>query len=200
MIKNIIFDLSEVIISGYYGVEKVVGKNTEIPSEIFLNRKIETRSIFLDAMRGKYTEDQYLRLFLKDTNWNLSIDKLKLLIRENLNIPVEGTMDIVKSLKNNYTIILLSDHIKEWMEYILEKNKDLSIFENQYFSYQYNKLKTDDGTFDIIINDLNIKPEETIFIDDAERNVQCAQKSGIKGIVFKNSNQLREELHKLNVL
>lgn len=86
------------------------------------------------------------------------------------------------------------------MEYILEKNKDLSIFENQYFSYQYNKLKTDDGTFDIIINDLNIKPEETIFIDDAERNVQCAQKSGIKGIVFKNSNQLREELHKLNVL
>lgn len=200
MIKNIIFDLSEVIISGYYGVEKVVEKNTEIPSEIFLNRKIETRSIFLDSMRGKYTEDQYLSLFLKDTNWNLRIDKLKLLIRENLNIPVEGTMDIVKRLKNNYKIILLSDHIKEWMEYILEKNKDLSIFENQYFSYQYNKLKTDDGTFDIIINDLNIKPEETVFIDDAERNVQCAQKSGIKGIVFKNSNQLRDELHNLNVL
>lgn len=39
MIKNIIFDLSEVIISGYYGVEKIIEQNTKISAEEFLKRK-----------------------------------------------------------------------------------------------------------------------------------------------------------------
>ena len=36
MIKNIIFDLSEVIISGYHNIEFVVAKHTNIKAEEFL--------------------------------------------------------------------------------------------------------------------------------------------------------------------
>lgn len=39
MIKNIIFDLSEVIIFGYHGVENIIEQNTNISSEEFLKRK-----------------------------------------------------------------------------------------------------------------------------------------------------------------
>lgn len=39
MIKNIIFDLSEVIISGYHGAEKIIEQNSNIPAEEFLKRK-----------------------------------------------------------------------------------------------------------------------------------------------------------------
>lgn len=47
MIKNIIFDLSEVIISGYHGVEKIIEQNTNILAEEFLARKKRgTRHIF----------------------------------------------------------------------------------------------------------------------------------------------------------
>ena len=38
MIKNIIFDLSEVIISGYHGTEKIIGGNTNISEEDFEKR------------------------------------------------------------------------------------------------------------------------------------------------------------------
>lgn len=200
MVKNIIFDLSEVIISGYHGVEKIIEQNTDISAESFLKRKTATINIFLDTMRGKYSEDEYLAYLLENTNWNISKDKLKLLIRKNLNLPVEGTMSIIKELKDQYKLILLSDHVKEWMNYILKNNTELSIFIHKYFSYDYKKLKSDKGTFKYIVNDLNIKNEETIFIDDYETNVQCANENGIRGIVFKDAKQLRSDLKKIDIL
>lgn len=56
MIKNIIFDLSEVIISGYHGVENIIEENTNIKKEEFLKRKKEVRDVFLEAMRGEFEE------------------------------------------------------------------------------------------------------------------------------------------------
>jgi len=122
--------------------------------------------MFLDTMRGIYSEEEYLSDLLKNTNWCISKDELKILIRRNLNRPVKGTMNIINALKENYNLILLSDHVKEWMDYIFENNEELKIFNHKYFSYDIKRLKSDEGTFEYIINDLSIKPEETIFIDD----------------------------------
>ena len=60
MIKNIIFDLSEVIISGFHKAEYIVEKNTNIKAEEFLEQRKKVNDIFLDAMRGKYTENEYI--------------------------------------------------------------------------------------------------------------------------------------------
>ena len=201
MFKNIIFDMSEVIISGYHGVEYIIEQKYIITAQDFVKRKQkETLNYFLDTMRGKHTEDEYWAYLLEGTNWNISVDELKNIIRENINVPLDGMIDLLKELKGKCKLILLSDYVKEWYEYLIQHNKQLSIFEHQYYSFDYNRLKQDAGTFDFIINDLNIKPEETLFIDDYESNVKYAQKSGINGIVFKNANQLRDELKKLNVL
>ncbi len=200
MIKNIIFDLSEVIISGYHlEVIGIIEKNAKIAGDVFLERKLETLDVFLDAMRGKFSEDEYIEKLLEGMNWNIDKKELKRLIRQGLNIAVKGTMEIVKKLKCQYNLILLSDHIKEWVEYILENNAKLAIFEYQYFSYHYGLLKTDEGCFEYILKDLGIVPEETIFIDDSLENVEMARKSGIDGIIFTNAKELRKELNKRGV-
>ncbi len=59
MIKNIIFDLSEVIISGYYGIEQLVKKKYNIKIKEFEERKKETLEIFFELMRGKIKEEDY---------------------------------------------------------------------------------------------------------------------------------------------
>ena len=56
VIKNIIFDLSEVIISGYYGTEKIIASNTDVSEEEFEKRRLEVNDFFLDVMRGNNTE------------------------------------------------------------------------------------------------------------------------------------------------
>lgn len=200
MIKNIIFDLSEVIISGFHGVENIIEQNTDIKAEEFLTRKKEVSEIFLDSMRGKYTEDEYIEALLRDTDWKVDKDILKRLIRKNFNIEVKGTMDIIMKLKDKYNIILLSDHIKEWVEYILENNKYINVFKHKYFSYEYGKLKTDEGIFRYILEREKILPSETIFIDDSKDNVEMATKEGIKGIVFQDAKQLENDLRKLYII
>lgn len=200
MIKNIIFDLSEVIISGYHGVENIIEQNTNIKAEEFLIRKKEVLDIFLETMRGKYTEDEYIETLLKDTDWNVDKDTIKELIRKNLNIEVKGTMEIIMKLKDKYNLILLSDHVKEWIEYISSNNRDISYFKHKYFSYEYGMLKGDEGTFRYILEKEKILPSETVFIDDYKSNIESAKREGIKGIVFKNAKQLERELQKLHIL
>ena len=203
MIKNIIFDLSEVIISGYRGIEEVV---LESQYGTFENQKlleneadldsIRENETFLNLLRGKLTEEEYLNHILKNKNWNVSVEQLKTVIRSNLNKPIPGTMEIVKQLKaeGKYQLILLSDHAREWMEYIEEKNKDLEIFDKKIFSYDIGAVKSDKQTFKIVLEQTGIVADETLFIDDYEKNVKNAEAVGIHGIVFENADQLRKTL------
>ncbi len=200
MIKNIIFDLSEVIISGFHKTEEIIEKNTNIKAEKFLAKRREVEEIFLEAMRGKYTEDEYLEALIENTNWNVNKEIIKKSIRQNLDTRVEGTIKIVEKLKEKYKLILLSDHIKEWVEYILNTNKELEIFKHKYFSYEYGMLKEDEGTFKYILEKEKILPSETIFIDDNKDNIKMANKEGIQGIVFENAKQLEYELKKMQII
>ena len=196
MIKNIIFDLSEVIISGYHGVEKLLREQFDIPEQDFKEQKQLKNELFLDLMRGNLSEEEYLKELLQGTNWNISIKQLKTAIRQNLNQPIPGTMEIVKELKakGNYQLILLSDHAREWMEYIEEKNKDLKIFDKKIFSYDIGAVKSDKQTFKTVLEKVAIVADETLFIDDYEKNVKNAKAVGIHGIVFENAEQLRKTL------
>lgn len=194
MIKNIIFDLSEVIISGYYGIEKILEERYKIEEKEFEKQKQSTLDVFLELLRGKLTEEEYIKELLKGTNWNIDIKGFKNAIRDNLNIPVYGTMDVIKRLKGKYKLILLSDHVSEWTSYILENNKELDIFDEIFFSYKLGSIKSDPNTFKNIMENLNINTNETIFIDDSKLNIDMAKKQGIDGILFINSKQLEEEL------
>lgn len=202
MIKNIIFDLSEVIISGYRGIEEVV---LESQYGTFENQKILENEVDLDSMRenetflnllrGKLTEEEYLNHVLKNKKWNVSVEQLKIAIRQNLNQPISGTMEIIKELKEGkYQLILLSDHAREWMKYIEENNKDLEIFDKKIFSYDIGAVKSDEQTFKIVLEQAGIVADETLFIDDYEKNAKNAEAVGIHGIVFENAEQLRKIL------
>lgn len=201
MIKNIIFDLSEVIISGYRGIEEVV---LESQYGTFENQKLleneadldsmRENEFFLNLLRGKLTEEEYLNNVLRNKNWNVSIEQLKAIIRSNLNKPVQGTIEIVKELKGKYQLILLSDHAREWMKYIEEKNKDLKLFDQKIFSYDIGTTKSEVQTFRTVIEQTGIVADETLFIDDYEKNVKNAEAVGIHGIVFENAEQLRKIL------
>lgn len=148
-------------------------------------------------MRGTIKEEAYWSELLEGTDWEITVEDLKETIRENLNQPVEGTIEIVKNLKGKYQLILLSDHVKEWMEYIEEKNQDINLFDKKIFSYDIGSIKSDQQTFRTVLNQTQILADETIFIDDNEVNVKRAEEVGIKGIVFKNAEQLKSELAKI---
>ena len=53
--------------------------------------------------------------------------------------------------------------------------------------------------YKLLLNRYNVKPEETIFIDDNLRNVKAAEALGIKSIYFKEPLGLDLELKRIGI-
>lgn len=70
----------------------------------------------------------------------------------------------------------------------------LARFDVLVWSYQLHVAKPDRAIYQYVLEKLGTKPAETLFIDDKRDNVAAAVNLGMKGIVFSNVQELREEL------
>ncbi len=198
MIKYIIFDLSEVLISGVLGVEKVIAE--KIPQSMEAISKSLYGDWFNEYMIGAITEDLYLTEIVKRHNWEIDIEELKKDIRDNFHNEVEGMQGLLEKLSSRYKLILHSDHSKEWIDYIKSIHPFLNLFEHMIFSFELGMTKHFPSTFSKALERLNIAADECLLIDDHQRNIDAAAKAGIKGIRFENYNKLLNDLKAEGVL
>lgn len=199
MVKYIIFDLSEVLIAGLLGIESILADELDLP----VNRIIDAfgGDNLHKLLVGEISEDEYLASILTAEKWNLTPDKLKKIIRNNFHNKLEGSIQLVEQLKGQYQLILLSDHAREWVSYILEIHPFIkNSFSHIIFSYELSSTKKDPVTFQKTLTLLNVPAPECIFIDDHPLNVKNAEAMGIKGIHFQDPHLLRTELSKFNLL
>ena len=168
MIKNIIFDLGNVILKD---TPSVVLENLKISDEIYKIIKCK----FFD-------------------NWN-KLDLGKETLKEHLdNCGIDFTIDnevieLMNNLKSNmYNIFILSNNNKEAYNYLVK----LPIFEavdGWIVSCDYNIIKPDKKIYIKLFENFNIKPEESFFIDDKAENIKVAEQLGMKGFVLDWKNQ-----------
>ena len=89
-------------------------------------------------------------------------------------------LNLIKKLKKNYKLALLSNQIEDWLEEIIEKYELGKIFDVIITSYNFKTAKPDIAIFNETVKKLGIKPEECIYIDDLEKNIPPAKKLGMK--------------------
>lgn len=200
MIKYIMSDLSEVIMQGYMGVGQELSPILNIPVEEIELEKTKNFPLFIKLMEGKLSEDEYIKKFLEITKWNISIEDFKNVVRKVLKKKIPGTIDILKELKKHYKLVLLSDNVREWVDYILKVNKDLEIFDYKFFSYELESIKEDNITFVKVLDKIKAKPEEVFFIDDSFENIKSAESIGIKGVQFTTAEELEQKLKEKLIL
>ncbi|MDD3159724.1 MAG: hypothetical protein PHQ98_02035 [Candidatus ainarchaeum sp.] len=71
--------------------------------------------------------------------------------------------------------------------------------ENIFMSSKIGYRKKDLESYDILINKIDLLPEEILFIDDSMEIINLAKKKGISTILYNNPKQLKKELkEKLN--
>jgi HAD superfamily hydrolase (TIGR01509 family) len=70
----------------------------------------------------------------------------------------------------------------------------LDRFDVQVWSYQLRMAKPDEAIYRHVLKQLGTRPEETLFIDDKQVNIDAAHAVGMKGVLFTNVDQLRVDL------
>lgn len=197
MIKNIIFDMGNVLI--------------EFQPDIFLKRMgvndVNDRNIILNnSVFSSYWMDYDLGLFNMKELINkclLSIpDYLKRYAKELIrnwhkySNAIEGMSEYIQSLKDrSYRLYILSNAGYNMPFYI--KRFPYNMFDGKIVSAYYHIKKPDKKIYKLILNKYKLNISECIFVDDTKENVDSAKEFGMKAICFKDVDKLKKELEGL---
>lgn len=188
-IKTIIFDLGGVIIDldvdrTITGFSALSGFSPEKVKEIY-----NSHPIFHEFEKGLVTESGFREVVrslfhsegVSDDNvdeiWNGML----------LSIPLQR-LELMSHLKENYNVMILSNtnsiHIRQMYSNILPGVAGVSSFDpfvhKAYYSHEIKMRKPDAEIYQYVLDDYDLKAEETVFLDDNPDNVKGAGKLGIQ--------------------
>ena len=185
--KNIIFDLGGVLLNIDYEITARAFEKLGISQFHKLFSKAEQNKTFDLYEKGLITSDEFrqeLNNALKtpvskevlDNTWNSML----------LDLPPER-LDLLKKVKSTHRTFLLSNtneiHI-QWFSASLMQHfgiSDLSgYFEKVYLSYEINLRKPDAEIFRYVLDNNQLDPADTLFIDDSPQHIEGAKKLGIQ--------------------
>ncbi|MGZ3864120.1 MAG: HAD family hydrolase [Bacteroidia bacterium] len=204
VIKNIIFDLGGVILDIDYNLTEQAFKKLGCKNFGEIYSKAKQTTLFDDFEEGKIDEAAFFFKLKNLAALNVSINELKNAWNAMLIALPERNFELLKSLQNKYRVFLLSNtnetHVKKFVSIIDESfgfNNFAGLFEQTYYSSRIGLRKPNAECFELVLSENNLKPEETVFIDDSIQHVEGAKKTGIQAHWLdlpKHTGELLQEL------
>jgi glucose-1-phosphatase len=189
-VKNLIFDLGGVIldlsvdktlqaVADLSNLDKKEVTNRYLSGEGFLlyEKGLISDTEFRDYVRKVYAvtagDDQV------DAAWNAML----------LGLPI-SKLELLQELMKEYQVYLLSNtntiHLRYINEMMLPPVAGVSsldpYFHKAYYSHLMNKRKPDADIFVQVLEENNLKPSETLFLDDNLQNVEGARVVGMQAV------------------
>lgn len=196
MIKAIIFDFGDVILfndSSDDILEQHAAKKGLDPDSI---KNILTE-YFHGAVKGDYDSFEDFFNKAKPATSLTAFDIEQAFAEWSLGRRVDRQIiDYIRKLKGGYKIALLSNFGAGIEKYLIEHEIN-DLFDVMISSYNVKARKPDREAYDFVLNALNLKPEEVVFVDDKKRNTDAAEALGIKSVIYSNFDQFRKELEGL---
>ncbi|SEG02055.1 haloacid dehalogenase superfamily, subfamily IA, variant 3 with third motif having DD or ED [Butyrivibrio sp. Su6] len=112
----------------------------------------------------------------------------------------EKTIPWIRALKAaGYKVLYLSNFSKQALEGCPDAMAFLDETDGGILSYREHVVKPDPAIYNLLVSRYNLTPSKTVFIDDTPVNIEAAQNLGWKGIIYRDYNQVVDELATLGV-
>lgn len=188
MIKNIILDLGGVIINIDYNLTAQAFKNLGADNFAKVYCQHQQNPLFDQLETGKISPAEFRKklqelLNIKVTNEQFNNAWCAML----LDIPKARLDFIQHQLKPNYRTFLFSNANAISLNKVLEISKrDTGLvnlddcFHKQYYSHIFGFIKPHKQGFEKILQENNLDPSETLFVDDTIRHILSAKELGLQ--------------------
>ncbi|UOE42107.1 HAD family phosphatase [Chryseobacterium suipulveris] len=201
MIKNIVFDFGGVVMDWNPRYFFRSYFNDDEKMEYFL-KNIATDEWNAEQDRGRTLREGTEILVEKHPEWEKEIrayyDNWTTMLRSD--IP-ENVAVLRKLEHTDYRLFGLTNWSAETFPYALANYDFFQIFEGKIVVSGTEKLiKPDPEIWKILTERYQIKPEETVFIDDNAKNIEVAKKLGFITVHITENADLEKQLHELGIL
>lgn len=198
-IKNIIFDLGDVIIDlsipGTIArlAERAQRTTDEVKSIYW------TSEAFHKHEKGLLTDADFHQEANSLLGTNMSFEEFSEIWNSMLiRIPIER-LRLLKDLSSRFRLFLLSNtneiHLNRFTQMMEEVSPGYpleSYFEKAYYSHKVGMRKPDAEIFNFVVRENGLSPHETLFLDDNPGNIRGATLVGIQSLLIKNPSVLFE--------
>ena len=190
MIKNVVFDFGNVLIQ--YNPDYIVSQYVSDPIDKKLLSEVLFDRLYWDRLDDNTITDEEVVLY--------SCERLPKRLHEVCSTiyynwvhhlpPMPGMWELVSRIKREYGVrLFLLSNIGSYFAGFEKEFSVLAEMERCIYSALVGHVKPDYDMFEYLTEVCEILPEETLFIDDSQKNIDGAERFGIKGYLFDRDSQ-----------
>ncbi|MFH1246190.1 MAG: HAD family phosphatase [Candidatus Liptonbacteria bacterium] len=151
-----------------------------------------------DADVGKISEQELYKI--PGEKSGMPAEEVRREFKSEININRE-VVDIILTLKERYKIGLISNASESMLNTILRESGIADLFEQATISSKLHIRKPDLRIFEEACRIMGVKPEESVFIDDRQENLDGAKDAGFAHtILYTTPEETASGLRRLNIL
>jgi putative hydrolase of the HAD superfamily len=186
-IENIIFDLGMVIINldkeaTPSAFKKLSGKNYQA-----IMSRLNEEAFFEAYETGKISTAEFVGRLQKEMGGNANKTQIEAAWNAMLNEIPECRYEILEACKGQYRTFCLSNTNELHINFIYDRLKQEKgipnlnpYFEQVYLSHEMGQRKPEVEIFETVIQEQNLLPSKTLFIDDTAGHLIGARKAGLQ--------------------
>lgn len=202
-IKHIIFDLGGVILNIDYKLTENAFIKSGITNFAELYSQASQTTLFSDLETGAISADIFIEKLMQSASINLSEEQIAEAWNAMLlDIPVRR-LQILQQLRLHYDLFLLSNtneiHERAFNKILMTAHGIPNIgvfFDKVYFSHRVGLRKPGEEIFKRILEENNLLPSETLFIDDSEQHIETAKRLGLQTIFLRKGMTIENDVFK----
>ena len=90
-------------------------------------------------------------------------------------------------------LAILSDQT-DWLDELNERHGFFKWFERVFNSFHIGRSKREASLFDMVLREMTLSPDQTVFVDDNEGNIQRAKTRGLRTVLYRDREQFMGEM------
>lgn len=199
--KAVVFDLGKVVFDlSFDNVFSAWSSSSGLSFEE-TKRNFKFDELFNQFERNEIDEIFFRAEISKRNNLNLSDIEFDNAWCSLYLEPYEGINEILIQIKKNYKLVALTNtniiHDKVWR---IKYAQQLIHFEKIFASHLIGTRKPESESYLKVLDYLNCKPHQSLFLDDNVDNVTAARSLGMAAIVVKSPGEMIDELQRIGII
>ena len=197
MIKNIIFDIGQVLVE--FNWEEFFRQHfSEGDFEKVSNATVLNEKIWSEMDRGTLSFDEVIDLIVKEQDFLKDNIKEILIGLYKSVLPFNYSKNMIKSLKEKgYNIYLLSNFGEVPFNLAKERFDFMEYVDGGIISYEVKMIKPEPLIYKAILEKYNLVASECVFLDDNANNIKEAKSQAFNTVHFTDYQSSVKQLNDL---